>query len=290
MIKEPAVTPLPDAGPNQAQVDYWNATAGAIWARFQDQLDRQIAPLGAEAIQALAPGAGEQLIDVGCGCGQTTLDLAGRVGPQGSVVGVDISRPMLEVARRRAGEGAALTADFREADVQSSDLGDSVFDAAFSRFGVMFFSDPVAAFANLQRSLKPGGRLAFVCWRPFAENPWMGAPLAAALPFIPPPPPMDPLAPGPFAFADADRVRAILIEAGFTAVDIRPHDTQIGGGDVEQTLQLAFRVGPLGAVLREDPSRAGVIADAVRRVLETYLTPDGVLMPAAVWIVTARRS
>jgi SAM-dependent methyltransferase len=280
----------PDARPNQAQVDYWNATAGETWARFQDQLDRQIAPLGAAAIQALSPGVGEQLIDIGCGCGQTTLDLAGRVGPQGRVVGVDISRPMLEVARRRAGAAAAPTADFREADVQAADLGGSVFDAAFSRFGVMFFSDPVAAFANLKRSLKPDGRLAFVCWRSFAENPWMGTPLAAALPFIPPPPPMDPLAPGPFAFADADRVRAILTGAGFSAIDIRPHDTQIGSGDVEQTLQLAFRVGPLGAILREDPSRADVIADAVRRVLETHLTPDGVMMPAAVWIVTARRA
>lgn len=290
MIKESAVTSSPDDQPNLAQIEYWNATAGETWARFQDQLDRQIAPLGAVAIQALAASAGEHLIDVGCGCGQTTLDLAGRVGPQGSVVGVDISRPMLEVARRRAGAASALKADFREADVQSTDLGDSIFDAAFSRFGVMFFGDPVAAFANLQRSLKPAGRLAFVCWRPFAENPWMGAPLVAALPFIPPPPPLDPLAPGPFAFADADRVRAILTEAGFTAVDIRPHDTQIGGGDVEQTLQLAFRVGPLGAVLREDPSRAGVIADPVRRVLEAHLTPDGVMMPAAVWIVTARRA
>lgn len=290
MIKEQVVISTPDAGPNQVQVDYWNATAGETWARFQDQLDRQLAPLGLEAMQALSATAGEQLIDVGCGCGHTTLELAGRVGPGGAVLGVDISHPMLEVARRRAAGTPELTARFREADVQAADLGSSVFDAAFSRFGVMFFSDPVAAFANLQRSLKPGGRLAFVCWRSFAENPWMGAPLAAALPFIPPPPPMDPLAPGPFAFADADRVRAILTGAGFTAIDIRPHDTQIGSGDVEQTLQLAFRVGPLGAVLREDPSRAGVIADAVRRVLETHLTPDGVLMPAAVWIVTARRA
>jgi ubiquinone/menaquinone biosynthesis C-methylase UbiE len=290
MIKESAVTSSPDDHPNQAQVEYWNATAGEIWARFQDQLDRQIAPLGAEAIQALAPKPGEQLIDIGCGCGQTTLDLAGRVGPQGSVVGVDISRPMLEVARRRAGAIPSLTADFREADVQSADLGGAVFDAAFSRFGVMFFSDPLAAFANLRPSLKPGGRLGFVCWRSFAENPWMAAPLAAALPFISPPTPMDPLAPGPFAFADANRVHAILTEAGFTAIDIRPHDTRIGSGDVEQTLQLAFRIGPLGAVLRDDPSRAGIIADAVRRVLETHMTPDGVLMPAAVWIVTARRA
>tara|TARA_R110001606_G_scaffold391201_2_gene558915 strand:+ start:143777 stop:144649 length:873 start_codon:yes stop_codon:yes gene_type:complete len=289
VIKETAVTTNPDDQPNIAQVEYWNATVGETWARFQDQLDRQLAPLGLEAMKALAVSPGENLIDIGCGCGHTSLELARRVGPQGAVVGVDISQPMLEVARRRAGAMPELTVSFREADVQTAELGASVFDAAFSRFGVMFFSDPAAAFANMGRSLRSGGRLAFVCWRPFADNPWMGAPLAAALPFIPAPAPVDPLAPGPFAFADADRVRTILTEAGFTDIDIRPHETRIGGGDVDQALRLALRVGPLGSVLREDPSLAGQVTDAVRRVLEDHLTPDGVLMPAAVWIVTARR-
>ena len=283
------MTTDPDDQPNIAQVEYWNATVGETWARFQDQLDRQLAPLGLEAMQTLAPGRGEHLIDVGCGCGHTSLELARRVGPEGAVVGVDISQPMLEIAHRRAAAMPGLPVRFREADVQTAALGSSVFDAAFSRFGVMFFSDPTAAFANLGRSLQSGGRLAFVCWRPFADNPGMGEPLAAALPFIPAPVPIDPLAPGPFAFADADRVRTVLSAAGFTGIDIRPHDTRIGGGDVDQALKLALRVGPLGSVLREDPSLVGQVNDAVRRVLEDHLTPDGVLMPAAVWIVTARR-
>lgn len=283
------MTTGPDDQPNGAQVEYWNTTVGETWARFQDQLDRQLAPLGAEAMQALAASPGESLIDIGCGCGHTTLALARRVGPEGAVVGLDISQPMLEVARRRAAGTADRTVRFREADAQSADLGDRVFDAAYSRFGVMFFSDPVAAFANLRRSLRPGGRLAFVCWRAFDENPWMGAPLAAALPFIPAPAPADPLAPGPFAFADAVRVRTILADAGFADIDIRPHDTRIGGGDVDQALTLALRVGPLGSVLREDPSLVGSVTGAVRRVMQDHLTPDGVLMPAAVWIVTARQ-
>lgn len=283
------MTTIADEQPNIAQVEYWNARVGETWARFQDQLDRQLAPLGAAGMQALAAGPGESLIDIGCGCGQTSLELARRVGPEGAVVGVDISQPMLEVARRRAAASPELTVRFREADVQTADLGESVFDAAFSRFGVMFFSDPAAAFANLGRSLRSGGRLAFVCWRPFADNPWMADPLAAALPFIPTPTPTDPLAPGPFAFADADRVRTILIAAGFTGIDIRPHDTRVGGGDVDQALQLALRVGPLGSVLREDPSLVREVTAAVRRVLEDHLTPDGVLMRAAVWIVTAQR-
>jgi SAM-dependent methyltransferase len=289
VIEETAVTNIPDDQPNIAQVEYWHATVGETWARFQDQLDRQLAPLGLEAMQTLAAIPGERLIDIGCGCGHTTLELARRVGPEGAVVGLDISHPMLEVARSRAAASPDLTVSFREEDVQTVDLGVPVFDAAFSRFGVMFFSDPVAAFANLGRSLRSGGRLAFVCWRPFDENPWMGAPLAAALPFIPAPAPADPLAPGPFAFADADRVRTILADAGFTDIDIQPHDTRIGGGDVDQALTLALRVGPLGSVLREDPSLVGSVTGAVRRVLEDHLTPEGVLMPAAVWIVTVRR-
>ena len=272
---------------NAAQIDYWNATAGETLALFQEQLDRQIAPLGLEALRVLAPEVGERIIDIGCGCGQTSLDLARRVGRNGHVVGVDISAPMLDVARHRPLSGSALRPEFREVDAQSVDLGHAVFDAAFSRFGVMFFSDPVAAFSNIRRSLKPHGRLVFVCWRPLSENTWMLAPLSAALPFLPPPPPADPLAPGPFAFSDAARVRSILCDAGFGLVTIEPFDAMIGSGDIEQTLALTFKVGPLGAALRENPQQKGNVADAVREVLTHYATPAGVLMPAAVWIVLA---
>jgi SAM-dependent methyltransferase len=276
-----------DSSVNAAQIEYWNATAGETWALFQEQLDRQIAPLGLEALRVLAPATGERIIDIGCGCGQTSLDLARRVGRNGHVVGVDISAPMLDVARHRPLSGSALRPQFREVDAQSVDLGHSVFDAAFSRFGVMFFSDPVAALSNIRRSMKPHGRLGFVCWRPLSENTWMLAPLNAALPFLPPPPPADPLAPGPFAFSDAARVRSILLDAGFGLVTIEPFDAMIGSGDIEQTLALTFKVGPLGAALRENPQQKGNVADAVREVLTHYATPAGVLMPAAVWIVLA---
>ena len=194
---------------------------------------------------------------------------------------------MLDVARHRPLSGSALRPEFREVDAQSVDLGHSVFDAAFSRFGVMFFSDPVAALSNIRQSLKPRGRLGFVCWRPLSENTWMLAPLNAALPFLPPPPPADPLAPGPFAFSDAARVRSILRDAGFGLVTIGPFDAMIGSGDVEQTLALTFKVGPLGAALRENPQQKSNVADAVRKVLTHYATPAGVLMSAAVWIVLA---
>ena len=273
---------------NAGQIDYWNATAGQTWARFQEQLDRQIEPLGLEAMRALAPKSGERILDVGCGCGQTSLELATRVTASGAVTGADISVPMLEVARKRVVPPGAATPQFRQVDAQTGDLGEGVFNAVFSRFGVMFFANPVAAFTNLRKALKPDGRLAFVCWRPFQENIWMRAPMEAAQSFLPPAAPMDPLAPGPFAFADPDRPRGILADAGFTDIRVHAFNASIGGSSVDQTVELAFRVGPLGAALRENPDRATAVGDAVRQAVSEYETPGGVLMPAAVWIVQAQ--
>jgi len=274
--------------PNAAQSEYWNAAAGETWAKLQELLDRQIEPLGLAAIDVLQPGEGEHIIDIGCGCGQSSLALAACVAPTGSVLGIDLSKPMLEVARHRPRPAANLRVDFRQLDAQTGDIGRGIFDAAFSRFGVMFFSDPVAAFRNIRASLKRGGRLVFVCWRPLAENPWMLAPLQAALPFIPPVAPPDPTAPGPFAFADAGRVRSILSDAGFALVTTEPFDARIGGSDLEQSLKLALRLGPLGAALREHPELSGKVAGAVRDLLSRYLTAGGVLVPSAVWIVRAQ--
>ncbi len=274
---------------NRAQIDYWNAAAGQTWAKFQDLLDLQVEPLGREALRVLAPLPGERIVDIGCGCGQTVLQLAAAVGPAGNVVGIDISQPMLMVARRRVDAAAFANIELRQLDAQNDALGTGVFDAAFSRFGVMFFSDPVSAFANIAGSLKPGGRLAFVCWRPLADNRWMQAPLDAIRDLLPAAAPADPTAPGPFAFADAKRVQAILIDAGFAEAMIEPFDTAIGGLDLERALKLACRVGPLGSLLREHPEYLEEAASAVRPVLAEYLTPSGVLMPAGVWIVRARR-
>lgn len=273
---------------NAAQVDYWNSAAGETWARFQQLLDRQVEPLGAQAMRQLAISPGERVVDIGCGCGQTSLELAARVGPAGRIVGVDISVPMLEVARRRLGAEAGSVVEFRRADAQCDDLGRAIYDAAYSRFGVMFFSDPIAAFANIRRSLKSGGRLGFVCWRSLEDNAWMREPLAAA-PALPPAEPPEPAAPGPFAFADCGRVRAILDESGFSEVTIDPFDTRIGCGGVEEALDLALRVGPLGSRMREHPQLMSSVAGAVRSVLQRFATPQGVLMPAGVWIVQARK-
>ena len=275
------------AGGNADQITYWNATAGGIWTAQQERLDRQLEPLGRRARQALAPQPGERVLDIGCGAGQTTLELAAAVAPAGAVLGVDISQPLLELARRRGADVAGVS--FQEADAQTFDFEPASFDAAFSRFGVMFFADPVAAFHNIARALKPGGRLAFVCWRTPQENVFMSLPLAAAASRLPPPatPAPPPATQGPFAFADPDHVRDILGRAGFTGVELTPHDQKIGSGDLETTLEIALQIGPLGAMLREFPDRREAVVGAVREALAPHETADGVLLDSACWIVTA---
>jgi SAM-dependent methyltransferase len=274
------------ASTDEDWITYWNESGGAVWVALQSLLDKQLAPLGEEVMRSLDLKAGEHVLDVGCGCGDTSLRLAERVGPGGAVLGVDVSAPMLAVARRAA-EASGSGAAFRVADAGSDDLGEHVFDAVFSRFGVMFFADPAAAFSNIRASIKPGGRLGFVCWRQLDDNAWMNAPLRAAAAHLPAPPESDPLAPGPFAFADGDRVRRILADAGFSAIKVRRFDTAVGGNSLEDSLRLALGMGPLGKLLRENPEARPKASEAVRRLLEGYATPDGILLPASVWIVGA---
>jgi SAM-dependent methyltransferase len=275
-----------DADPNAAQVAYWNASAGPTWVALQDDLDAQLRDLGLTAMAALDVREGERLIDVGCGCGDTSMELARRVGTGGRVLGADISAPMLEVARRRANELGLGWASFVEADAQIHDFEPA--DGAFSRFGVMFFADPVAAFANIRNALAPRGRLGFVCWRAMAENHWMSLPLAAVQSLLPAAPPLPPDAPGPFAFADRDRLSRILADAGFTDVAIEPHAQAIGQDDLESAVRTTMNMGPIGAALRENPQLRAPIGEAVRSTLAPHAGLGGVKLPSATWIVTAR--
>jgi SAM-dependent methyltransferase len=279
---------MPYQNANAAQAEFWNETAGPTWAEFQDQLDNQVRPLGDEALQALAPAAGERILDIGCGCGQSSLQLAERVGPAGEVVGLDISAPMLVVARARKPPLSAGRVSFIEGDAQTADLGEARFDAAYSRFGWMFFADPVAAFANIRRALRPGARLAMVTWRAFAENPLFTAPAEAAASLVTFPPPGDPSAPGPFRYGDVSDATQALNEAGFSDVTARPFDAPVGARTLDGAVSLALRLGPLGALLRQTPGLTDKARPAVRQALERYVTPAGLEVPAAVWIVTAR--
>ena len=272
--------------PNADQVAYWNDAAGKTWADLQEPMDRQLESLGRRVMAALQPSPGERVLDIGCGSGATTLMLAEAVAPGGEAVGVDISRPMLDVAHRRSAGLSGVS--FQEADAQTAPFPSASFDGVFSRFGVMFFADPPAAFTNIHRALKPGGRLAFVCWRTPFENPFMILPMMAAAPHLPPSEPQDPTAPGPFAFADPERVRGILTAGGFTDIDIARHYEKIGGGDLERTLDLSLRIGPLSRALRENPDRREAVVGAVREALAAHAGPQGVKLDSAAWIVTAR--
>lgn len=280
---------------NTEMIRYWNEGAAPAWTAHEDALDAQLAPLGTRALERAALRGGEHVLDVGCGCGATTLELAAAVGPAGRVVAVDVSRPMLARAEQRArASGVHDRIEFRIDDAQTAAFAAGTFDVVFSRFGVMFFDDPVAAFANLRGALREGGRLAFVCWQPRDQNPWMFAPALAAAQHVQFPAPPPPDAPGPFAFGDAERVRGILADAGFADIAFEPvnEKMRLAGDGVDEALALFLAIGPVGAVLREvqptEEQRAKVIA-AVRGVLEGFVTPRGLEAGAGAWIVTAKR-
>jgi SAM-dependent methyltransferase len=280
---------------NDEMIRYWNEAAGPAWVAMQERLDVQVGPLGSVALERAQVAAGERVLDVGCGCGGTTLEIAETVGERGRVVAVDVSEPMLGRARERAAAaGLDERIEWRCEDAQTARFDAAGFDCLYSRFGVMFFADPPRAFANLRRALRPGGRLVFVCWQARERNPWMTVPALAAMQHVPFPPPPPPDAPGPFAFADPGRVRAILDAAGFAAIEHEPLETamRLGGGGVDDALELFLAVGPVGQALREaqaGPDLRARVLDSLRAAFERFRTPDGVAAPAAAWIVSARR-
>lgn len=283
------------ASANAEMIRYWNEAAGPSWVAMQERLDAQLVALGTLARERAGIAAGERVLDVGCGCGGTTLELARAVGADGRVVAVDISEPMLARARARA-EASDLAAriEWQGVDAQTARFPEASFDCVYSRFGVMFFADPPAAFTNLRRALRPGGRLAFVCWQARERNPWMLAPALAAMQHVAFPPPPPPDAPGPFAFADPGRVRGILAAAGFDAIALEAIDEPmpLGRGGLDEALELVLAVGPVGQALREaqaGPEQRERVVAAVREALARFETPRGLEAPASAWIVTARR-
>jgi SAM-dependent methyltransferase len=282
-------------GPNAEQITYWNEHSGPKWVARQALLDAQLASFGEAAIEAARVQAGERVLDVGCGCGDTTLAVARRVGAGGRAVGVDLSAPMLARARERAAAERLANAEFLQADAQTHPLAPASFDAVVSRFGVMFFADPTAAFRNLRTALVPGGRLAFACWQSLPENPWMLVPVMAAAQHVPLPPPPAPGAPGPFSFAERARVEGILSGAGFADVEFRtfaPEMTLGGEVGLDGAVEFLIQLGPMAAALREAnrPELLPAVTAAVREALAPYVTPRGVVMASKAWIVTGRRA
>ncbi|WP_020173998.1 class I SAM-dependent methyltransferase [Methyloferula stellata] len=251
---------------NAAQIELWNGRGGEIWTRLQARLDRLFEPLTAILLSAAAAKPGESILDIGCGCGDLTLRVAKACGAQSYIRGIDISAPMLERAKAREAEWRAAEPGMGRIEWSLSDAMLHRFepraDLVMSRFGVMFFADPVVAFTNIRRALKPGGRLAILCWAALDDNPWIKVPLAAVHQLIDPPPPLPDGAPGPFAFADTQRVQAILGEAGFAnaaarsvEVPLRLGQASAYAGDraqsaLEDALCLALESGPVAALLR----------------------------------------
>jgi len=276
---------------NTDQAERWNSGEDlAHWLDNQARYDRMNEPFTALILDAAAFRPGAQVLDVGCGCGGTTLAAARLIAP-GQGVGVDLSGPMLARARARAEAAGLGNAVFQQGDAQVHPFGPARFDTVISRFGTMFFADPVAAFANVRSAVRPGGRLIFVCWQPLAANQWLLVPGAALAEHLPPPGFGSGDGPGMFAFADPDRVRPILAAAGWRDIEITSEPRSIlvgGGGSVDDAVEF-LRTGSMGRMML-----AGADADtvdravaSVRAALTPYADAEGVHLDAGVWLVQA---
>lgn len=275
--------------PNNMAVDpaeYWREEGGQRWVANIDHVDQMIGGLGQRLVEAAAPMAGERVLDVGCGGGTTSVAVAERVAPNGSVLGIDVSKVILDVARERHGNVNGV--DFELGDAASTRFEPHAFDLIVSRFGVMFFEHPSVAFKNLRGALAEDGRLVFICWRALKDNPWMARPAAAAFEILPAPEPPDPKAPGPFSFADPDWVNDLLTGSGFRDVVMKPVDVSLNLGPVDGALRFLTQMGAAATALREasDADAQTAIA-AVERTLRECETPEGVLMESATWLVSA---
>lgn len=266
-----------DARPADSRVQAWLAV--------REPLERQLEPLGQAVIAQLRLRPGEQVLDIGCGIGGTPSALADVVGPSGKVVGVDVLQAALDVMRADASVPPNIS--FIQGDAEVYPFAQASFDAAFSRFGVMFFSDPVAAFANVRRALRPGGRFGFVCWRELAENELDEFPLRAASAHLPGELVAAADASGHFSFADRHFLRDVLKRAGYVEIDIRPHDEDVRSGDLQAMVDVCSRFGSLGKLLREHPELQREAILALEQALRSRDGPDGPALRAATWIVIA---
>lgn len=273
---------------NEEQTRYWNGDESAHWLVHEGRYERMGAPFTAHLLNAATIGRGDRVIDVGCGTGSTTR-AAGRATGEGDVLGVDLSSAMVERAVHRARAEGLSNVRFDHGDAQEYGFTPGRADVALSRFGVMFFSDPAAAFANIARGLRLGGRLAFVCWQKRDENEWIAVLCAAAAQYVALPADDDPTAPGPFSLGERNRIATMLHAAALSDVVIESITEPLWmGADVADSMAFLTSTRILNSLLRNaDPLTVDRVSEAIQAALEPYVTPDGVLMGSRAWLVSA---
>jgi SAM-dependent methyltransferase len=274
---------------NADQLAFWNGPGGHTWVARQEHTDITLAPV-MEALLAFAtPHTGERVLDIGCGCGATTLEFARAVGPVGRVAALDISGPMLAEGKARAKAAGIANIAWQQVDPVMAAL--DAYDLLTSAFGVMFFGDPVGAFANVRGAASPGARMAFVCWRALAENPWMEVPMKAVSRHLPPRPKAVPNAPGMFAFADPERVSEVLNAAGWKEPRLEKLDLYLdiaAGRGLEEAVDQSTKIGAVNSWLRNQPTDVVTAAIAsVRAALAVHLDGARVCLPGAMWLVSS---
>lgn len=269
---------------NLAEKEFWNSNSGKKWVDFQNELDTLTAAVKDRLLQRAALKSGERVLDIGCGSGAVSMGAALLVGNKGDVLGADISQPLLDCAKSRIPEVLDGNIDYILADAQTHDFKMEHFDVVVSRFGVMFFAEPVAAFENIAKALRPGGRMSFVCWSHFADNPWFSIPRAAAIAQMGTPAPMPPRAPGPTAFADVDYALGVLKGAGLVSASVATETVNLlYAGGVEDAANLASNVGPASRIVKEfngTPDDLAAIKEKVAGGLQQYAVEGGVKIPA----------
>jgi SAM-dependent methyltransferase len=272
---------------NADQLAFWNGKGGQTWVARQAHTDITLQPVTDALVAHGAPEAGEHVLDVGCGCGASTLDFARAVGPNGSVEALDISGPMLEEARERARAAGIDNVQWRQADAATADL--KAYDLLTSMFGLMFFGDPIAAFRHMRSAANAGARMSFVCWRGLDENPWIGVPMGAVLPHLPPRPPAQANAPGMFAFADRQRIAAVLTGGAWAAPQIEPLDLDLdiaAGHGLDEAVAQSTQIGAVNSWLRDQaPAVVEAAVASIRESLAEFASGSSVVLPAAMWLV-----
>lgn len=278
------------AAGNAGQAEAWNGTDGEYWTKYRERQEARARHLTPHLLAAAGLRADSRVLDIGCGTGGTSL-AAARTAVEGAVLGVDLSGQMLGAAREQAAAAGLAQVTFAQADAQVHRFEPGAFDTAISRFGVMFFADPEAAFANIAGALRPGGRLAFLCWRSLAENAYLTVPFAAVGPYVQPPSLGGPGEPGPFSLEDPDRIRTLLDGAGFDAITVDAVDEPLWlGSDLDGVMASLLEMPLIRTMLEEAGEGARAEATtALRDAMAAHQGQDGVTLGSAAWLVTARR-